>query len=96
MHTRTAGPICIKHLVHYTCNQLQRGLIVYALYTHMRLFCYDSYTSDPDTKDQLALCAYSYSVLALGIRYYIREDRESLALLADGQLVPRPRLDMYL
>ena len=65
-------------------------------YTHiysMRLLCYDSYTMDPDVKDQLGYCADSYSVLPLGLRYYIREDRLSLAMLADAYLVPRPQLD---
>ena len=60
----------------------------------MRLYCFDSYTDDPDVMDQLGYCAYSYSVLAVGIRFYIREDRLSLALLADCQLVPRPKLDL--
>ena len=48
---------------------------------------------DPDIKDQLGYCADSYSVLPLGLRYYIREDRLSLAMLADAYLVPRPNLD---
>jgi hypothetical protein len=45
--------------------------------------------------EQLNYCAHSYSVMHLGIRWYIREDRLSLALLADCQLVPRPNLDLY-
>lgn len=61
----------------------------------MRLYCYDSYTQDADTLDQLGFCAYSYSAQPLGIRFYIREDRLSLALLADCLLVHRPQLDIY-
>jgi hypothetical protein len=45
--------------------------------------------------DQLGYCSYSYSALPLGIRFYIREDRLSFALLADTHLVARPRLDFY-
>lgn len=73
----------------------QRGLLLTqsAIY-YMRLYCFDSYTDDPDTMDQLGYCAYSYSVMAVGIRFYIREDRLSLALLADTLLVPRPKLDL--
>ena len=59
----------------------------------MRLYCYDSYTQDPDVMDQLGYCAHSYTAQPLGIRFYIREDRLSLALLADTNLVPRPKLD---
>ena len=62
----------------------------------MRLYCYDSYTVDGDVMEQLNYCAHSYTVLALGIRWYIREDRLSLALLADSTLAPRPKLDIYI
>ncbi len=62
----------------------------------MYLHAYDSYTHDPDVMDVLGACSYSYSVMALGIRFYIREDRLSLALLADCELVPRPKLDLIL
>ena len=61
----------------------------------MRLYCFDSYTDDPDIKDQLGYCADSYTAQPLGLRYYIREDRLSLALLADTLLVPRPKFDYY-
>ena len=44
--------------------------------------------------DLLGTCSYCYYALPLGIRFYIREDRLSLALLADIELVPRPKLDM--
>ena len=64
-----------------------------AIYYTMRLLCYDSYTTDPLVMDQLNYCAHSYSVQPLGIRWFIREDRLSLALLADANLVPRPTLD---
>ena len=46
--------------------------------------------------EQLNYCAQSYCVLALGIRWYIREDRLSLALLADPTLAPRPKLDLFI
>jgi hypothetical protein len=46
--------------------------------------------------DVLGRCSYSYSAMPLGIRFYIREDRLSLALLADTQLVPRPKLDLIM
>lgn len=62
----------------------------------MRLLCYDSYTDDPDTMDQLGFCSYSYYAQPLGIRWYIREDRLSLALLADTLLVARPTHDFIL
>ena len=102
----TAGPIvymCSKpaqRSVHssstvYTQTS-QRGLFDYVHIYCMRLLCYDSYTTDPDVMDQLGYCAYSYSALPLGIRFLIREDRLSLALLADTLLVPRPRLDYIL
>jgi hypothetical protein len=61
----------------------------------MRLYCYDSYTQDPIVKDQLGYSSYSYSALAVGIRFYIREDRLSFALLADEHLVARPALDLF-
>jgi len=83
------------HCVH-SAYTLETQLVTagsFAIYT-MRLLCYDSYTTDPDVMDQLGYCAYSYSALPVGIRFYIREDRLSLALLADCQLVPRPKLDL--
>jgi hypothetical protein len=61
----------------------------------MRLYCYDSYTDCGDTMEQLNYCSHSYTVLNLGIRFYIREDRLSLALLADPTLAPRPKLDLF-
>jgi hypothetical protein len=61
----------------------------------MRLYCYDSYSQDPDILDILGMCSHSYYAQALGIRFYIREDRMSLALLSDALLVPRPMQDYY-
>ena len=88
----------------YTRTHVQRGLCIYSaymldatagplLYTCMRLLCYDSYTKDPDVMQVLGSCSYCYYAQPLGIRFYIREDRVSLALLADSQLVRRPTLD---
>jgi hypothetical protein len=60
----------------------------------MLIKCYDSW-ADPDTQQAVWLCAEWICALpAHGIRFYIREDRVSLALLADPQLNPRPKLDM--
>ena len=61
----------------------------------MRLLCYDSYSDCDHVKDQLWLCSVWVSAQPGGLRYYIREDRLSLALLADCYLVPRPKLDYY-
>ena len=62
----------------------------------MRLLCYDSYTQDDATKDQLFKCSYGICAMPLGTRYYIREDRLSLALLADPLLEARPVFDLYI
>jgi hypothetical protein len=63
----------------------------------MRLLCYDSYTEDDSTKDQLFKCSYGITALPIqGVRYYIREDRLSLALLADPHMLYRPRFDLYI
>jgi len=62
----------------------------------MRLLCYDSYTKCEATKDQLFKCSYGISAMPLGIRYYIREDRLSLALLADPLLEARPIFDLLI
>lgn len=65
------------------------------LYTHrcaaglntvMRILCYESW-ADKDSQQQLWLCSEWISALpAHGIRFYIREDRESLALLIDPHM----------
>jgi hypothetical protein len=83
------------HCVHsaYTLETQLFTAGSFAIYT-MRLYCYDSYTTDPDVMDQLGFCSHSYTAQPLGIRFYIREDRLSLALLADCELVPRPKLDL--
>jgi hypothetical protein len=62
----------------------------------MRLFCYDCYSSCEATKDVLFRCSYGICALPLGTRYYIREDRLSLALLADPLLEARPVFDLYI
>ena len=75
------------------------GLLRCMLQAHiymMRLLCYDSYSHCEATKDQLFLCSYGISCMPLGIRYYIREDRLSLALLADPLMEYRPRFDLYI
>ena len=78
----------------------QRGLLRYMLRAHiymMRLLCYNSYSTCEATKDQLFLCSYGITALPTqGIRYYIREDRLSLALLADPLMEYRPRFDLYI
>lgn len=59
----------------------------------MRARCYDCW-SDEQTKESVWLCALWASALPGGaVRFWIREDRVSLALLADTELVPRPKLD---
>jgi hypothetical protein len=95
-----SGAYCaITHLPIYMQDRTA-GPIAYSIYTSMlaniRLLCYDSYTMDPDVKDQLGLCSEHYSALALGIRFYIRENRVSLALLADPLLEARPLFDLYI
>ena len=63
----------------------------------MRLLCYDCYSSCEATKDQLFKCSYGITALPIqGVRYYIREDRLSLALLADPHMLYRPRFDLYI
>ena len=62
----------------------------------MRLYCYDCYSDLDHVKEHLGMCSYSYTAQPLGLRFYIREDRLSLALLVDAYLVYRPRLDLYL
>jgi hypothetical protein len=69
-------------------------------YTHiyytMKALCYDCW-SDAQTKEQIWLCALWASALpGYGVRFWIPENRASLALLADIELVPRPKLDYYI
>ena len=61
----------------------------------MRLYCYDCYSEDDATKELLFKCSAWVSAQPLGLRYFIREDRLTLALIADAYLVARPTLDYY-
>jgi hypothetical protein len=79
-------------------NSSQRGLLYYMLQVDiymMRLYCYDCYSIDESTKDLLFKCSAWVSAQPLGLRYYIREDRLSIALITDCYLVARPKLDYY-
>ena len=94
-------------LVPYIYTSSQRGLVQctrsqhlftagsFAIY-YMRLLCYDCYSTCEATRDQLFLCSYGISAMPLGLRYYIREDRLSLALLADPLMEYRPLFDLYI
>jgi hypothetical protein len=73
----------------------QRGLLYYTDIYCMRLLCYDCYSDDEDTKEFLFKLSAWVSAQPLGLRYFIREDRLTLALLADPQLHARPKLDYY-
>ena len=82
----------------YSYASSQRGLLYYMLQVDiymMRLYCYDCYSIDESTKDLLFKCSAWVSAQPLGLRYYIREDRLSIALVADSYLVPRPKFDYY-
>jgi hypothetical protein len=73
----------------------QRGLLSIVDIYMMRLYCYDCYSEDDSTKDLLFKCSLWVSAQPLGLRYFIREDRLSIALVADCLLVPRPKFDYY-
>jgi hypothetical protein len=76
----------------------QRGLLCCMLQAHiycMRLYCYDSYSDDDSAKELLFRCSAWICAMPLGLRYYIRADRLSIAMLAHSYLVPRPKLDYY-
>jgi hypothetical protein len=60
----------------------------------MRLYCYHCYSDDPDVLDQLARYSHHYSVMPLGIRFYLREDCLCLALLVDSYLERREKHDL--
>jgi hypothetical protein len=62
----------------------------------MRLYCYDCYSDLDHVKEHLGMCSQFYSIEPLGIRFYIREDRLSLALLVDAHLERRSRWDYYI
>ena len=81
--------VVINHM--HTCSQ--RGLLHIYM---MRLFCYHSYTKCETTQQVLFKCSYGISCMPLGVRYYIREDRLSLALLADPLMEYRPLFDLYI
>lgn len=60
----------------------------------MRLYCYHCYSEDGSLLDQLSLYSHHYSVMPMGIRFYIREDSLSLALLLDCYLERVQREDL--
>ena len=74
----------------YPCG----SIAVLLIYTCMRYICFDSYTNDSLVKDQLGSYAHALYAQPLGIRFYIREDWISLALIVDPLLVLRPREDV--
>jgi hypothetical protein len=63
----------------------------------MRVYCYQSWTSDPDLKQALWLCSQYFSAGPIDCvnRYYIREDRRSFALLIDPTMRHLKDLDYY-
>ena len=62
----------------------------------MKALCYDCW-ADPDTKESIWLCAlWAEALPAGGVRFWLAENRVSLALLADCELVPRPKFDYYI
>jgi hypothetical protein len=64
----------------------------------MRVYCYQSWTSDPDLKQALWLCSDSFGAGPIDAcnRYYIREDRLSFALLIDPSMRHIKEMDYYL
>lgn len=56
------------------------------------ILCYES-TANILTQEQVWLYSEWISSIPGAIRFYIREDRASLALLADSTLVRKPHLD---
>jgi hypothetical protein len=64
----------------------------------MRVFCYQSWISDEESKQQLWLCSDSFGAGPIPAcnRYYIREDRLSFALLIDPTMRHIRSLDYYL
>ena len=62
----------------------------------MLILCYESHAHCADTLEQLWLCCEWISAIPGGIRFYIREDRASLALCIDSQLKRKPREDYVL
>jgi hypothetical protein len=64
----------------------------------MRVYCYQSWISDEESKQQLWLCSDSFGAGPISScnRYYIREDRLSFALLIDPFMRHLKDLDYYL
>jgi hypothetical protein len=63
----------------------------------MRARCYDCWSDDLYVREQVWLCSLWLTTLpAGGLRFWIREDRISLALLADSLLVYQPKFDYYI
>ena len=62
----------------------------------MYILCYECY-ADVDTKEIIWLSAEWATALPCGgIRYYIREDRTAIPLLADPNLHRKPKFDYIL
>ena len=51
----------------------------------MRVLCYQTW-ADPETQEQLRLCAEAVGFVFVAARFYIREDRISWALLLDPSM----------
>jgi hypothetical protein len=67
-----------------------------AIYYTMRALCYDCW-ADEQVKEQIWLCSlWAEALAAGGVRFWIPENRVSLALLADFELKPRPKFDYYI
>ena len=95
---RTAGPIVLLLFTHYIRTTAQRGLYPLCLHIYytMKALCYDCW-ADEQVKESIWLCSLWASALpAGGVRFWIPENRVGLALLADIELVPRPKLDYYI
>ena len=62
----------------------------------MRVHCYRSYTPSADIKDALGRISLWYHAAALGIDFYIQEDRHTLAYLIDPTIERRIKQDMLM
>lgn len=94
-HMIAAGPLLtIYTRTHHSAQGIAAGPL--AIYYTMRALCYDCW-ADSDTQESIWLCSLWVTALpAGGVRFWIAENRVSLALLADPLLRPRPTLDYYL
>ena len=81
----TAGSIVLCSAIYIMSIQNQPPLIV----------CLHSYTKDPDTLQQLWLCAEWVSTVPVGMRFYIHERKVSWAYTIDPRLEPCPKYDHY-